>query len=239
MSAMEELAPNGKLRAGLVFAPKSSALFVVMDMSGEPYGITVDLSRALAAELGVPVEFTSAPNSGVVTDRLAAGEIDVAFMPVDEERKKRVDFGPYYCLIESTYMVTGPSGLKTLADVDQSHVRVVGIANTTTIRASARSLKHTQPIAAASIEEAVEMLRAGKADAYAMGRDALPALVAEFPGSRIVDGGFQQTGIAIAVPKARPQALAAVTKFMQHAKASGLVRRAMDRVGLKDLPVAP
>src|SRR5262249_41747166 len=153
-------------------------------------------------------------------------------------RKKRVEFGPYYCLIESTYMVTGPSGLKTLAEVDQPHVRVVGIANTTTIRASARSLKNTQPIAATSIEDAVAMLRAGKADAYAMGRDALPELIAEFPGSSIVDGGFQQTGIAIAVQKGKPQALAAVTAFMQRAKASGLVRRAMDSAGMQALDVA-
>ena len=236
---MNELIPTGKLRAGIVFAPKASSLFVVKDESGAPHGITVDLARALAEEFGVAVEFTMVPNSGMVTDALANAEIDIAFMPVDEERRRRVDFGPYYVMIESTYMVTGPSGLKTMADVDQPHVRVVGIANTTTIRASARSLKNTQPVAATSIEEAVAMLRAGKADAYAMGRDALPELVAEFPGSSIVEGGFQQTGIAIAVQKGRAQALEAVTAFMVRAKASGLVRRAMDKVGLKDFPVAP
>ena len=84
----------------------------------------------------MPVEFMVAPNTGLVTDALAAAEIDVSFMPVDDERKKRIDFGPDYCLVESTYMVTGPSGIKTLAEVDQPHVRVVGIANTTTIRAA-------------------------------------------------------------------------------------------------------
>jgi polar amino acid transport system substrate-binding protein len=236
---MNELTPTGTLRAGIVYAPKASALFVVLDMNGEPHGITVDLSNELARELKVPAEFTLVPNSGLVTDKLAAGEIDIAFMPVDDERKKRVDFGPYYCMIESTYMVTGPSGLKTLAEVDQKHVRVVGIANTTTIRASARSLKNTQPVAATSIEEAIAMLHAGKADAYAMGRDALPDVIKDFPGARIVDGGFQQTGIAIAVRKGKSQALATVTKFIEQAKASGSVRRAMDRAGLKVLEVAP
>ncbi len=239
MSAVQELAPTGKLRAGVVSAPKMSALFVVKDSSGEPHGITADLSRELARELGVPVEFTVAPNSGLVTDALASATIDVSFMPVDDERRKRLDFGPYYCMIESTYMVTGPSGLKTLSEVDQSHVRVVGIANTTTIRAAARSLKTTQPIAATSIDEAIAMLHAGKADAYAMGRDALPEVIKDFPGARIVDGGFQQTGIAIAVPKGRPQALTYVTEFMTRAKKSGLVRRALDAAGLKDLEVAP
>ena len=41
----------------------------------------------------------------------------------------------------------------------------------------------------------------------------------EFPGSHINDGGFQQTGIAIAVPKGHPEALAYVTKFIEDAKA--------------------
>lgn len=236
---MNELIPTGKLRAGVVFAPKMSALFVIKNPDGTPRGITVDLSNALAKKLGVPVEFTIVPNSGLVTDAVASGAIDIAFMPVDDERRKRVDFGPMYCLIESTYLVTGPSGIKTLAEVDRPGVRVVGIANTTTIRASARSLKSTAPVAATSIEEAVAMLHAGKADAFALGRDSLPDFLPEFPGSRIVDGGFQQTGIAIAVPKGRPNALAAVTAFMQETKASGLMRRAFDSAGMKDLQVAP
>jgi hypothetical protein len=46
------------------------------------------------------------------------------------ERKKRLEFGPAYCLVESTYMVTATSGIRTLAEVDRPGVRVVGIANT-------------------------------------------------------------------------------------------------------------
>ena len=185
----------------------------------------------LAQRLGVPIEFMVAPNTGVLTDALASAAIDVAFMPVDEERKKRVEFGPAYCLVESTYMVTAASGIRTLAEVDRPGVRVVGIANTTTIRAAGRLLITTVPIAVTSIDDAVAMLRAGQADAFALGRDSLPPFVAEFPGSHIVDDGFQQTGIAIAVPKGRPEALAYVTKFIEDAKASGSVRRAMDLCG--------
>jgi len=45
--------------------------------------------------------------------------------------------------------------------------------------------------------------------------------------------------LAIAVPKNRPQALAYVTEFMEDATASGLVRRALNDAGFKDMPVAP
>ena len=151
----------------------------------------------------------------------------------------RVAFGPNYCLIESTYMVTGASGIRTLAEVDRPNVRVVGIANTTTIRAAGRSLKNTTITAATSVEAAVELLRTGAADAFALSRDSLPPFVAQLPGSRIVDGGFQQTGIAIAVAKGRAGGLAYVSAFLEHAKASGSVRRALDRAGFRDQPVAP
>ena len=238
-TAVKELIPRGKLRVGVVFAPAASAFFVVKDASGEPHGVTVDLAIELAKKLGVPVEFMLAANSGLVTDATESGAVDVGFMPVDEERKKRVDFGPAYFMIESTYLASAASGIKTVAEVDRPNVRVVGIANTTTIRAATRSLKNTTISAAASVEEAMALLRAGKADAFALSRDSLPPLATQLPGSRIVDGGFQQTAIAIAVPKNRPNALAYVTAFLQQAKASGSVRRALDKAGFPNEPVAP
>jgi polar amino acid transport system substrate-binding protein len=238
-AAVKELIPTAKLRVGVVFAPAASAFFVVKDANGQPRGVTVDLANELAEKLGVPVELMVAPNSGLITDATESGAIDVAFMPVDDERKKRVDFGPAYYLIESTYMVTGASGIRTVAEVDRPNVRVVGIANTTTIRSAARSLKNTTIVAACSVDEAMAMLRAGQSDAFALSHDSLPPLAAGLPGSRILAGGFQQTVIAIAVPKNRPQALAAVTAFMADAKASGLVRRALDAAGFKDATVAP
>lgn len=236
---MSQLIPTGRLRAGVAFAPAPSPLFVLKDADGSVRGVTVDLANALGQKLGVAVEFMVAPNTGQITDALEAGRIDVSFMPVDEERKQRIDFGPAYFLVESTYMVTGASGIASVDEVDRAGVRVVGIANTTTIRAAARSLTNTPIQAMPSIDEAMAVMKTGQADAFALSRDSLPPYVSQLPGSRIVDGGFQRTGIAIAVPKGRPQALSAVSAFMNEAKRSGLVRQAMDRAGLQALDVAP
>ena len=73
--------------SSVAFAPKMSALFVVKDPGGSPRGVTADLGNELAQRLGVPIEFMVAPNTVVLTDALASAAIDVAFMPVDEERK--------------------------------------------------------------------------------------------------------------------------------------------------------
>lgn len=236
---MRQLVPTGTLRIGLVAAPAASSFFVTKDADGRPRGVTVDLGIALGKELGVPVEFVIAPNSGVITDATASATIDVTFMPVDEERKKRVAFGPNYVVIESTFMATAASGATTVAEVDRAGMRVIGIANTTTIRAATRTLKNTTIVPVTSVDDAMSALRDGKADAFALSRDSLPVYVKQIPGSRIVDGAFQQTGIAIAIPPNRPDALAYVTAFMEDAKRSGLVRRALDAAGFSGESVAP
>lgn len=239
-AAKRELAPTGALRVGLVFAPSGSPFFVVKDpATGEPRGVTVDLGAGLAEKLGVALRYVLFPNSGELTEATSAGAVDVAFMPVDAERRTKVAFGPAYYLLESTYMVPASSDIRTLADVDRPDVRVVGISNTTTIRSSARSLKNTVPVAARSVDEAMAMIRSGEAQAIALSRDSLGALAKTLPGARVLDGGFQQTTISIAVPQGRPAALAYVSRFLEEAKASGLVRHAMDAAGFQSEAVAP
>jgi polar amino acid transport system substrate-binding protein len=238
-AALKDIAPTGTLRVGVVYAPVATAFFVTKDADGKPHGVTVDLANELAAKLGVPVEFTVAPNSGEVTEATSTGALDVSFMPVDDERKSKVDFGPAYFLGESTYLVRPGSDIKTLADVDRAQVRVIGIANTTTIRSAARTLKAATIAPVPSVENAMAKMRAGQADAFALSKDSLRPLAATLPGSRVLDEAFHVVGIAIAVPKNRPAALAYVSAFMDDAKASGSVRRALDRAGMKDEAVAP
>lgn len=238
-NAMKELSATGKLRVALVFAPSAGAFFVAKDADGKPHGVTADIAEALATKLKLPVEFVLFPNSGLATDAVENGTVDVSFMPVDDERTKRIAFGPNYVLGESTYMVTASTGAKTVYDVDKPGMRVIGIANTTTIRAATRTLKNTKIVAATSVEEAVALLRDGKADAFALSRDTLPTYVKQVPGSYMVDGAFHQVAVAIAVAKGKPAALAAVTEFLAEAKKNGTVRGIFDKHGLKDAQVAP
>lgn len=238
-AARKELASTGRLRVGLVSAPKATVFFVVNDADGRPSGVTADIGDELARTLGVASEFFVAHNSGEITDALEKGLIDVAFLPVDDERRKRVEFGPAYVQFESTCLVLGNSNFRAISDLDRPGVRVAGEANSTTIRAAARMLKSATIVAVPSVGEGIDMLRSGRIDAFALGRNALVPYQAEIPGSRILDGYFHTTGIAIAVPKNRPAALAHVRAFLEDAKASGLIRRVFDKAGLRSTAVAP
>lgn len=160
-------------------------------------------------------------------------------MPVDATRRQVVDLGPGSYDLERTYLVSAGSGITDVAHVDRPCLRIVAIRGTTTFRASARTLTRTQPLPVPSVAEAVARMRAGQADAFALSRDTLWPVVPQLPGSRIVAGGFQQTQIAVAVPKGRPAALARVTAWLDGAKRTGVVRRIFDARGFHDDAVAP
>src|SRR5258708_15519950 len=141
---IKALAPTGELRVGDTYAPAAIDFFVTKDANGAPHGVTADLGAALAKTLGVPVKYSVMQNSGELTDAVSAGAVDVSFMPVDDERKQRVAFGPTYFLIEGTFLVPGASTIKTMEEVDRPDVTVAGIANTTVIRAASQFLKAAQ-----------------------------------------------------------------------------------------------
>src|SRR6516162_8394957 len=99
---MHQLAPTGKLRVAIAIAPSPSAQFAIKDAGGNYRGVAVILGAALAKKLGVPVEYVAHNGSGEIQNSAADNKWDVAFLPVDEERKKFVDFGNAYHLLRSS-----------------------------------------------------------------------------------------------------------------------------------------
>jgi polar amino acid transport system substrate-binding protein len=236
-AVMKELVPTGKLRVGIAYAPTPTPVFAAKDAQGEVHGVQRDIATALAKQLGVPMDIVVKATTGELTEACASGAIDIGFMPVDEERRKRLDFSPAYFVIESTFLVTRDD-LKELVDVDRPDVTAVGIDGSTTMRAAARTLKQAKVVTAKSVDEAMAMLKDGTAQAFALTHDVLPKLQKQLPGSRILDGAFQVTGVAISLPKDRPAALAFLTDFVTGAKRDGTIRRAFDDAGLKELSIA-
>jgi polar amino acid transport system substrate-binding protein len=237
-AARSELIPTGKLRFGVVAGPQRTAFFVLKGADGQPSGPTVDLARELGRRLGAPVEFVVASSSGDLAQALAAGKLDAAFMPPDEQRRKVLDFGTFYVVDENTYMVPAGSKIGSIAGVDYAGARVIAIVGTATSRIVTSQLKNAKVTTVRSIDEGLEMLRAGSADAFALSRATFVPLIPKVPGSRVLDGSFNRIGVAMAIPKGRPNALSYVTAFTEDAKASGVVQRAFDSAGLKDAEVA-
>ena len=233
------LAPTGKLRGGIVVSPAASAFFAIRDGQGKVRGVTVDLMHAFAEALQLPLALQIYDNSGQVTDAVASGECDVAFMPRDATREGKVDFGPAYYFISSTYLVPAGSTIQSIDAVNRPGVRIVAISNTTTARSARRTAPDASVEEVPSVDQMTAMAAAGQGDAFALSHDSFAGLLPKLPGARVLSGHFQQTGIAVAVPKGRAAALKIVSGLIEDAKKSGLVRRALDAAGFKDAEVAP
>jgi len=239
-AARSELAPTGRIRIGIVVSPMPSAIFAIRDAAtGTLRGVTIDLGRALGQRLGVAVQFIEYPSSGAITAAAGSGEWDVTFIPVDDERRKSMNFGSPFQVMQSTYLTAPGSAIASLDEANRQGVRIVGVDGTATLRASMHASRNATHLAVRSPEDAIEILRTGKADALAMGRESLAGVQTSLPGSRLLEGGFLNSTTAVAVPKNRPAALVYVSEFIEETKASGLVRRSLDAVGLTGSVVAP
>ena len=235
-----ELCPSGRLRVGVAVGPAVSALWSTRGpASGEPRGVTVDLGRLLAKKLEAVPELVIYSSSGAIIAAAASFEWDVAFTPVDAERKAKVDFGSDYFVGESTLMLRGDSDVKTLVEANRAGFRIAGVEHTATIRSVRRHMQEATVSGVSGLEDALQLLREGRADAVALGRESLESLIEAEPGYLILDEALHRTGTAVAVQKGKPAALAYVSEFVEDLKRDGTMRRISDAHGMKKSAVAP
>lgn len=236
-SLTNEIAPTGKLRVAIAISPAGGAFWSTRKPDGNYAGVPVDLGKAMALKLGVPVEYVVHQNSGQITDQASAGKWDVTFLPQDAERMNRMSFGPAYEVADATYIVKPGSSVTTFQQLDQPGVKVAAVNNTTTMRGAIAHLKHAKVTGYQTYDEIFGLLKNGEIDAFALSRDQLEAMAKLIPGTHVLGETFKKTTTAVAVPLDHPQALTFVTTFMTEAAASGLLRRAYDDNGLKGKPI--
>jgi len=237
-AVLSQLAPTGKLRIAVAISPSPSAQFAIKD--GDVIkGVGVTLGRALAEKLGVPGEVLPHNGSGEIQNSAAENKWDVAFLPVDDERKKFVDFGNAYHLLQSTFLVAPGAKIASVAEANAKGVGIGGVANTATFRAAVKATPNATHIELAKVDAAAQAMLEGHIQAIALSRESLVGLAKKIPGSRVLDDAFLNSSTAVCVPKGRPAALAYVSDFIEEAKASGLVRKALDEMGLTSSQIAP
>src|SRR5688572_21884612 len=86
-----ELAPSGKLRAGINF---QNVLLTTLGPNGEQGGVAVEFARELARRLDSPLEIISYKSAGALADAVRTGEWDISVLGVEPARAKEIDFAP-------------------------------------------------------------------------------------------------------------------------------------------------
>jgi polar amino acid transport system substrate-binding protein len=232
-----QLAPSGKLRAAINLG--NPILATRNTQTGEPEGVSVDISRELARHLGVPLEIVVYSAAGKVVEGIKANAWDIGFFAIDPVRAADTDFTGPYIIIEGAYLVPNNSPIRQNADVDRPGNRVVVGKGSAYDLYLSRELKHATLVRAPTSQAVTDMAVGQKLEVAAGVKQQLQADARRLPGVRLLDGRFMEIRQAMALPKGRPAGLRYLAGFVEDLKASGFVSDALRHHGIEGAEVAP
>jgi polar amino acid transport system substrate-binding protein len=231
------LAPKGRLRASINLG---NPILAKRDATTQASGVSVDLARALADQLRVPLDLLVFDTAAKSVEAVTSGQADIGFFAVDPLRGEGVRFSAPYVLIEGAYLVRDKSTITDNAQVDQAGVRVmVGKGSAYDLYLS-REMKAAQLLRAPTSPAVVDSFLADNADVAAGVKQQLQADAKRLPGLRLLPGRFMVIAQAMGIPATRGDAAQRVLQaFVESAKAGGLVAQALKRHGIEGALVAP
>jgi len=231
------IAPHGVLRVAINLG---NPVLAGLDAAGEPSGISADLSRALAAQCGLGIEWHIFKKADESVQCVRADEADIGFFAIDPVRGEGLHFSPPYVQIEGAYMVRSDSPLQSNDEVDQASNRVTVGAGSAYDLFLTRHLKHASIVRAPSSPAVVEVFMAQQLEVAAGVKQQLQADAQRLPGVRLLPGRFMVIHQATGIPAQRSaQARELLNAFVEHAKSSGWVAEAFVRHQIQGAAVAP
>ncbi|MFZ2649630.1 MAG: ABC transporter substrate-binding protein [Burkholderiaceae bacterium] len=236
-AAVADLAPSGKLRAAINFG---NPLLATRDPAGgQPRGVSVDLSRELAARLGVGLELVTFDAAGKVVEAARTGVWDVAFVAIDPARGQDMHQTAAYVIIEGAYLVAADSPMQRNEDVDRAGVRIAVGKGSAYDLFLARSLKQARIVHAPTSPAVTDMFLAQKLEVAAGVKQQLEADARRLPGLRLLPGRFMAINQAMATPRGRDAGARYLGEFVEDMKATGFVAKALARHAIEGAAVAP
>ena len=227
----EALAPSGILRVGVY--PGSPTSWVKDPKTGESVGIALDLGKALAHRLDVPVQIVEFDRVAQVLDALKAGQVDLTFTNATAIRAKDLDFTSPMVRLELGYLVTAQSPLKSIQDIDVPGMKV-GVSQGSSSQGVLTQLyKNAKVIPADSLAKAQAMLTAQQIDAFATNKGILFEMSDAIPASRVLEGRWGLENLALAIPKGRDTGRHFMEEFAKEVERNGTLLRSVQRSGLR------
>ncbi len=212
---------------------KDDSLRVGMDLSyppfesispdGQPAGVSVDLARALAAQLGRPLRIENIPFTGLIP-ALKSGKIDliISSMTANEERSRSIAFSDPYLTTGLSALLPLASTARSIADLDQAGHTIVVRQGTTGEMYARQHLRQASILPLEKESACVLEVIQGKADAFiydqmsiyknwSQNRDATRALLTP----------FQQESWAIGLRQGDSALLEQVNSFLRQFREQG------------------
>jgi polar amino acid transport system substrate-binding protein len=208
--------------------------------TGRINGMWVEVVRDLAAHIGIALEVVALSNPGELAACLASGACDIGAMGFDPARASLVGgFTPPFMRVDYSVLVPAGSPIDRCADADRPGLRIAAVTNHASTLKLERLLTRAEMVCTETPEESFALLRDGRVGAWASIRPTLHEFAALLPGSRVLDDSYGANLPALVVPKGQDARLAYLCDFVAHAKATGLIQRAIARNGQAGYDTVP
>src|SRR5262245_39492929 len=237
-AAADDVAPGGTLRAVYIGTnpPQASRDPATGVTRGPSYDLTVELAK----RLGIAVDVKPVAGPAAVIAAVSAGEADIGFVAYEPSRAGTIEFSQTYLLVQQSFIVLDGSSIRTIADTPRPAHNIAGWRYHSSPLYLRRQLKQATLFEIANNPaETKRMLAAKEIDAFGASRPRLSALVGETPGTRLLPDNLFGVPQTVIVPKGKATALEAVNRFIDDARAAGLLKAAIERSGVVGLDVAP
>lgn len=230
---MEDVAPTGTLRAAINLGNPVLA----QGTPTAPSGVTVDIARALAAQLGIPVELVCFDAARKSFEAMTSGRADICFLAIEPAREADVAFTAPYVVIEGVFAVPRNSAISATTDVDRAGVRIGVKEGSAYDLFLSRTLQHATIVRG---DEGTDVFCALGLEVAAGIRQPMTEFVSGHPGLRLLEGPFMEIRQALGTPRSRgPETVRFLRAFVEELKDSGFVADALRRARVESVPATP
>ncbi|KAB0564986.1 cystine ABC transporter substrate-binding protein [Pseudomonas palleroniana] len=204
--------------------------FSFVDESGKLSGFEVELSEALAKELGVKVKLQATPWDGILA-ALESKRLDAVVnqVTISEERKKKYDFSKPYT-VSGIQALTLKKNVDTIKSADDLAGKKVGVGLGTNYE---QWLKDNQPKAIIKTYNddptKFQDLRIGRTDAILIDRLAALEYAKKATDTAAAGPAFSRQEAGIALRKGEPELLDAVNKALDKLRADGTLKKLSEK----------
>ena len=232
------LAPEGRLRFSINLG---NPVLARRDDEGlEPYGVSVDIARALADCLGVQAEFVVVTSARQSFETVSSGWADIGFFAVDPDRSDRLGFTAPYLHIEGWYAVRDDSPIRTLAEVDQPGHRVALSHGSAYDLFLSRALKKADIVRAPNPQAVTPLFISRQIEVMAAVRQQLDSDMATTPGLRLLPERFMCIEQSLGFRRCfGPEVASYLSAFVEELKERKLIACFLERHAIGGATVAP
>ena len=219
---LKQLAPKGHLRAAINLS--NFLLVTGKEANGDPQGVSPDIARALAHELGVDIELISFSRPGELADAVFEDKWDIGNIANEPERAKSITFSLPYACIESTFLVRKQLNLNSIKDIDKEGIRISVAERSAYDLWLTENIKKADLIRAKSIDESFSIFQENQYEVLAGLRPKLNDDIKKVKDCLLFDESFTYINQCIGSKPNNIDAGSFINKFIKKNIENGFIK---------------